>query len=144
MALYIRFYTVDIQYVAFRPYEIVTILSLKKAVYRIFIFGLAECRATWIFVHRLGAKPVRFYTPNNFNALCQAKNKNPIYRVFGFPTLRISPQRMLGCVEYQRMTVALSNFQFSIFNSLAKGGWQNSMDSTKHYFARTKYKIFFT
>ena len=41
MALYLGFYIVDIQYVVFRPCEIVTILSLKKAVYRIFIFGLA-------------------------------------------------------------------------------------------------------
>jgi len=32
---------VDILYVAFHPSGNVTILSLKKAVYRIFIFGLA-------------------------------------------------------------------------------------------------------
>ena len=76
------------------------------------------------------------------------KMKIPIYRVFGLLTFRISPLRMLGRVEFQRITVAFPNFQFSIFNILAKGlprgVGRKLADSTKHYFARTKHKIFYT
>ena len=63
-------------------------------------------------------------------------------------TCRISPLRKANGADYQceMVDALIFNFQFLIISCQggAKGAGRIPADSAKHYFARTKYKIFFT
>lgn len=68
------FYATDILCVVFHPCGIVTILSLKKVMHRIFIFGLAMAILRGFLYANTARRLYDFTHRTTSDALCQAKN----------------------------------------------------------------------